>query len=935
MLELGSLAFTQPWSLAALVGLPVLYWLLRVTPPSPKRQRFPPIGLLLGLRPPEETPARTPWWLLLLRLAIAALIIVGLSDPLLNPASRLTGTGPLILVIDDDWASAGQWESRRRLADDLLTQAERQSRPVVVLPTAPAANGAPATSSGLLVADDARSLVQALEPKPWPADRTAALAALDGLEIEGTAHVVWLSNGLGDAAGGAAGGTTRAAAGETTVAPLARRLRTLGRLDLVRDADTALPKLLLPPVAEGLGLELTALRAQPRGEESVTLLATEDDGRLVTSARLVFAEGASDATVTLDLPVELRNRITELRLEGNSHAGAVQLFDERWRRRPVGLVAGGSGSETQPLLSELYYLERALQPFSELRRGEIAGLLERETAVLALADVGTVPEAEAARLSAWIEAGGVLLRFAGPRLAEGAGDSLLPVVPRGGGRTLGGVLTWGNPARLAPFDPDGPFAGLRVPEDVLIERQVLAEPSLDLGDKTWARLIDGTPLVTAERRGEGWIVLVHTTANTDWSNLVLSGLFVDMLRRITMVSQGVSGDSEAEADLPPVRTMNGFGQLGTPAATTLAISGQDLAEGLIGPRHPPGYYGSGGARRALNFPSQNLSLVPIGDPPAGVGDGRYGGSGETSLGPWLLAAALVLLLVDLLVSLALRGLLGRGVGPIAAAVLAGPYLVLMTVGDARPVLAQTLSGKAADRAALAATLETHLAYVKTGVPSLDDVTQAGLFGLTRLLERRTSVEPGTPVGVDLGRDEITFFPLLYWPVTPEQRSLDSAARDKVNAFLANGGSIFFDLREPSAGIQLFGRPSRNSEALRRLTEGLEIPPLMPVPPDHVVTKSFYLMQDFPGRFAGGALWVGASDDQVNDGVASIIVGSNDYAGAWAVDPRGRPRHAVVPGGGRQREMAFRVGVNVVMYALTGNYKADQVHVPFILERLGQ
>ena len=934
MLELGSLAFTQPWILAALAGLPVLYRLLRVTPPSPRRQRFPPIGLLLGLRPPEETPARTPWWLLLLRLAIAALIVVGLSDPLLNPASRLTGTGPLILVIDDDWASAGQWEARRRLADDLLTQAERQNRPVVVLPTAPAANDAPATASGLLVAGDARGLVRALEPKPWPADRAAALAALDGLEIEGSAHVVWLSNGLDDAPVG--GVTVGGTAGETSVASLTRRLRTLGRLDLVRDADTAMPKLLLPPVAEGLGLEVTALRARPRGEETVTLLATEDDGRLVTSARLIFAEGARDATVTLDLPVELRNRIAELRLEGSNHPGAAQLLDERWRRRPVGLVAGGSGSETQPLLSELYYLERALQPFSELRRGEIAGLLEQETAVLALADVGTVPEAEAARVSAWIETGGVLLRFAGPRLAEGAGDGLLPVVPRGGGRTLGGVLTWGNPARLAPFDPHGPFAGLRVPEDVLIERQVLAEPSLDLGDKTWARLTDGTPLVTAERRGEGWIVLVHTTANTDWSNLVLSGLFVDMLRRIAMVSQGVSGDGEAEADLPPVRTMNGFGRLGTPAATTLAISSQDLAEGLIGPRHPPGYYGSGGARRALNFPSQDLSLVPIGDPPAGVGDGRYGGGGgETSLGPWLLAAALVLLLLDLLVSLALRGPLGRGVGPIAAAALAGPYLALVIVGDARPVLARTLSDNAADRAALAATLATHLAYVKTGVPSIDDVTRTGLLGLTRLLERRTSVEPGAPVGVELGRDEIAFFPLLYWPVTPEQRSLDSAARDKVNEFLANGGSIFFDLREPSAGIQLFGRPSRNSEALRRLTEGLGIPPLMPVPPDHVVTKSFYLMRDFPGRFAGGTLWVGASDDQVNDGVASIIVGSNDYAGAWAVDPRGRPRHAVVPGGGRQREMAFRVGVNVVMYALTGNYKADQVHVPFILERLGR
>ena len=90
-----------------------------------------------------------------------------------------------------------------------------------------------------------------------------------------------------------------------------------------------------------------------------------------------------------------------------------------------------------------------------------------------------------------------------------------------------------------------------------------------------------------------------------------------------------------------------------------------------------------------------------------------------------------------------------------------------------------------------------------------------------------------------------------------------------------------------------------------------------------------------GRWAGGNLWVEPTTDRVNDGVATVIIGSNDYAGAWAVDPQGRSAYAVVPGGEPQREQAFRFGVNLVMYALTGNYKTDQVHVPAILERLGQ
>lgn len=109
---------------------------------------------------------------------------------------------------------------------------------------------------------------------------------------------------------------------------------------------------------------------------------------------------------------------------------------------------------------------------------------------------------------------------------------------------------------------------------------------------------------------------------------------------------------------------------------------------------------------------------------------------------------------------------------------------------------------------------------------------------------------------------------------------------------------------------------------------------MEIPPDHVLGRAFYLLSDFPGRAAGGRLWVEARENP-NDEVSSVIVGANDFAGAWAVDPRGRALYPTAPGGDQQREMAFRFGVNLVMYALTGNYKTDQVHVSSILERLGQ
>jgi hypothetical protein len=257
-------------------------------------------------------------------------------------------------------------------------------------------------------------------------------------------------------------------------------------------------------------------------------------------------KGETEAAAVIDVPVELRNRIARLHIEGETQAGAVILLDERWRRRPVGLIDTTAADQAQPLLSQLYYLKRALTPYTELREGSVEDLLQRKLAVIVQVDSGPVSVFRAKKLASWVENGGLLLRFAGPLLAEAGGDPLLPIALRGGGRIMGGVMTWDRPARLAPFPAHSPFAGLAVNQDVVIARQVLAEPTLELPEKTWAQLADGTPLVTAERRGKGWTVLVHTTANNDWSNLPLSGLYVDMLRRLVALSQGVAVEGEGE-----------------------------------------------------------------------------------------------------------------------------------------------------------------------------------------------------------------------------------------------------------------------------------------------------------------------------------------------------------------------------------------------------
>jgi len=253
-------------------------------------------------------------------------------------------------------------------------------------------------------------------------------------------------------------------------------------------------------------------------------------------------------------------------------------------------------------------------------------------------------------------------------------------------------------------------------------------------------------------------------------------------------------------------------------------------------------------------------------------------------------------------------------------------------GDARCAR----EAKAAAASALPIDGTTAYRLERTGNNTVDLESRAGLVGLTATLNRRTAVETAEPLGVDIESDELIFFPLLYWPVTAEQAPPSARAAERINRYLQTGGTILFDTRDAGdATPGAFGSAAASQARLRRLVGAIKIPSLVPVSPDHVLTKSFYLLHEFPGRWNTGQVWVEPVEDRVNDGVASVIVGSNDWAGAWAVDGQGRPAYAVVPGGEPQREMALRFGVNLVMYVLTGNYKTDQVHVPAILERLGQ
>lgn len=917
---IGPVAFLSPWLLLGLLALPLLWLLLRAVPPAPVRRRFPGTALLLGLRDDDAVRDRTPWWLMLIRMLAVAALITGLAGPVLNPDSRKGAdtTLPLLIALDASWASARDRTGAEAELRAILDGAGRMARPVAVLRlTAP-------EPPVFRTADSWIPLIPTLADLPWEPQDTDwdKLLGADPFET------LWLADGL---------------ARDSRDALLAR----LRRHGPVTALQTSRPLLVLDPVVlddKGL-LTLRVRRPVPGEAADVTVNGIGNDPsgvmRVLGSQTLSLAAGATEAVMSLSLPGEIRARIARFEIAGAGHAGAVSLSADSLRRREVALIAARDDREGAELLSPLHYLEQALAPSSELLHGGLPDVLPANPDVIVLADVAQVTGTTATALRDWVGAGGTLLRFAGPRLAASDlsrrdEDPLMPVRLRAGGRTVGGAMSWGEPRRLAPFDPDSPFHGLAIPDDVTVSAQVLAQPDPALETRVIARLGDGTPLVTRKPVGAGQVVLFHVTANADWSSLPLSGLFVQMLGRLSVATPEDTPDA---AELQgttwqPVEVLTADGRLDK-AVNLPGVDGAMLLQSPPGPGTPPGIYQSAERLIARNVITADTPLSPA-RWPAGVAQRGFGGPGETPLGGWLLALALLLLAGDVVATLLLSGRLGPGSRRRAATAIVLTALALLPLAP-HPARADKAQ-EAGDTVVLA--------HVLTGNAEVDGIAQEGLAGLSQILWQRTSVEPAAPAGVDLEQDELAVYPLLYWPVTPEQALPSAGAYVRLNTYLRTGGMIVFDTRD--ADMAGAGVSTAAAARLRTLAAPLDIPPLEPVPADHVLTRTFYLLQDFPGRHAGQRVWIEAAPpdaDQnegvpfrtLNDGVSPVLMGGNDWAAAWALDGRGLPRYRVGSGydGERQRELAWRFGVNLVMYVLTGNYKSDQVHVPALLERLGQ
>ena len=930
------LVFEFPWLLTALAVLPVLWWLLRVIPPPVRRRTFPAVRLLYDLRDSEDKPHRIPWWLLLLRLLAAALLIIALAGPRFQPEPLLNGAKTLLVVIDNGWSAAPAWDKTLKETRNILLAARRAGRNVQLLLTArQREEEASAAPLEVLSASQALSVLRNLEPQGYPADYDYAFARLSANPPSPDLdEVVFFSDGFGN----------------ESLDRLTKQLRAYGNFSIRTVPPVDRARLLLAPNirAENLSVRIAELADDSTTERSPPILHLHArDGALL--AKIESKEiGQEDSLTWYEATTRLPRRLldeTSLLALNESSAGAIQLLADSDRRHRV-LLWGQSATETarHPLLSSEHYLTQAFSLFAEVESGGLDQLANFAPDVIVLDGDLVLGGEETPALNNWLESGGVLLRFAGEGLLrEGRESLLLPVRLRPAVRALGGTLSWEEPVSIHPRPPEtSPLAGIEVPSDLRIRRAVLAEPGPDLESRTWLWLEDGSPFITADIREEGVLILVHSAANAEWSNLPISGYFVQMLRRLTelgrIATESATTDSGGLAE--PALLLDGFGRLRAsspnrfPLAQAIKLS--ELETIVPSAYHPAGFYGIETGRLSLNLGGR-IPLPQALTVPTGVTATPLGATRSFDLRPLLYTILLLLVFTEFWAGLWLRGLLTLTPLALVATRFVKPRQTAPVIITALTLLltAPPAAAQSNDNITSGANIqEPRMVYVITGVRETDEASFKGLRALNNIISARTSVALSEPFGVRPGTDDISPYPLLYWPYEKSIPLPTAEAAAALSEYLARGGMVLVDLRQAPFLDSLSATGSAFDAGSLAFLQALRAPALSQMSEDYVLRRAFYLLESTPGRYDSETFLLSAPDPAA-DNVSSFLLGTNDWAAAWALDSRGNPEYALIPGGEQQREASYRFGVNLVLHALSGSYKADQIHLQAIIDRLNR
>jgi Domain of unknown function (DUF4159) len=613
----------------------------------------------------------------------------------------------------------------------------------------------------------------------------------------------------------------------------------------------------------------------------------------------------------LELPKNLARATNYFKIKNQSNAGAIYFIDGA-NRRPIIMTQKADNNE-QPLLSDTHFINAALNSIGDIVDFNIFEIEKTKPNAIIFGDISGFTISETFALNQYLRQGGNIIRFLGPKsLNNEKSDFLTAPISLEPHIISSGFAV--EKTQIKEFEANSIFKHIKIPNDINIQQTILFKNGSN-PDKILISLSDGAPLLSQKIMNGGKLYMFHTSAAPIWSDIGLSNLQLDFLKAILANAQtkGPSADILEDGiamrpslligvDGAILKSFNNLKPIFTPILPQISANNEQK----------PGIYEANGASYTLNFGTNQPQLSLQAKPSDFVEFAKP--TQIISLDKYFYALGLLLLIGDILINL-LRDFKFKSLKKLRFLALVIFALFLYpNISKAQEI------GQKSD--------DLRLSYLQTQDAKTNEQARVGLLGLARELQKRTNVEPHSIIEINPDKDDLAKQPIIYWLLPPNPAPLSENAKLKLNNFMRHGGILFIDTRGK-------GMDKKRAQALlQNSLNGMVIPPLEKVPLNHVLGKSFYLLNNFSGFYQNSNLWVessASSNQSANDGVSPIIISDGDFARAWA-----QSNHLAKYGlndDNITREMPYRVGINIYLYALSGQYKTDQVHIRTLLNRI--
>ena len=908
-MSITNIAFTYPFALLLLVFSPVIWKFLKSKPLTVELKKFPAISLISKIKSIDNTFENNSLLIIILRFLIFVLLVIALSKPYFKNVAKNVELKQILLIVDDSWESGINWYSKIEKIKSLLDSNSLENISYTLV-TSSKVNENKFKFLKNKNSSEILAFVNSIKPNSWNSDFNELFKFLE-TDIKSYEKIFWFTESLIS----------------ESKKNFFLKIKD-NNLKIIQSLNKELSPLIFLKEQKIKGNYIFEIYDFNKFYKNVVIDCYDIRDRLILRKNVKGSDKSnSDWNITqVDLRIakEFDDSIIYFHFNNLMSSTAKVMKTNISGQKKVGIIQPNYSKKIIEFNRANFYIENAMKSDHDISTGSVSDLISKKISLMFSDDFDSSFISEEEKIINWIKSGGTFVKFGGEKflntINKQTNKKFFGIFePESDPVNLDHELSFRKDLSLKNFKKGNLFYGLIVNEKVKVNKYIELKKNLEFKNlQHLAYLENGAPLISEFEIGKGKLVFFHIPANTNWSTLPLSILFVNILEKLNLYSKGVKENSNNQI-FKPFKILDGLGTFEDPSLNTMNLNEKDLRKNTyqLNYQNPPGIYKNKSDLYGLNMPNYLKDKKYTFSFPDEYLINEFNKFEVKNLRKNIVFCILFLFLLETFLTLQNRDIFKIKFFRSSTKFLS-LILIITTV--------LTFKVESADQV-INKVNTTKLAYVKTGNKEVDEISKNGILSISEYITSKTSVILDSPDEVDLEEHDIFFYPILYFPFINSKETVGEKKIRKLQNFINNGGILIFDCKN---NFEKFFIDDCLDDILLNFKD-LDISSPIKLQNKNTLSKSFYLLKEFPGR-RNQDVFVSFNNQINNNEVVSVIFGINDWSGSWAKSDNGFEL-PILSGTEEQRTLSFRFGVNIVVYSLTGNYKSDQVHIPEILKRM--